>query len=294
MNIVVDQNTGGIAMWSNVCDVPRHDVLDAATKAGIERHVPAQPPFSTTLRDSMEDVAKSLFAKRRNEPIQLMQTAASRTFECVRCVRGAADNDHRFLFSAEIDATGQVNLLKLSDINHVTDHGKVVWAQDLSRILQDAVVKRLTILPGPVVTKVIAAGLRDWGGQSLISRGGVWFFPASCRDKYVAWCERLKPAGICFTHVEVQVSRNPDFVDHLLTELTNEVGAGLKDIQSDIMNGTATQDRSVNLRIERTQEFLCKITQYEEITGRTMGDLRRCVDAIKSSLSLQRMVSRSA
>jgi hypothetical protein len=209
-------------------------------------------------------------------------------------VRGAADNDHRFLFSAEIDATGQVNLLKLADNDHVMDHGKAVWAQDLARILQEAVLKRLTILPGPTVTKVIAAGLRDWGGQSLISRGGVWFFPASCRDKYVAWCERLKPCGICFTHVEVQVSRNPDFVDHLLTELTNEVGAGLKEIQADILNGTATQDRSVNLRIDKTQEFLSKISQYEHITGRTMNDLRECVEAIKGSLNLQRMMSKSA
>ena len=301
MNFTVDQNTGGIAFWRCLKDVPRSAVLSAADKIGIGHLVPAEPPLPTTLRTAMEDVATTVFGKRRHEPIQTLQTAQPRTFECVRCVRGAHDNEHRFLFSATVDAAGQARILKtnrvvdpLHSVCGVEDEGTFVSLSDIHRLLQDTVDQRLLMLPGTVVTRIISTALRSWGGISINDRGGLWFFPASCKARYRTWCRHMEAAGCAFTYAEVQVSHNPEFVSHLLDEVTAEVLDGVREIQQDMLVGGSLQDRGIRLRLARVEAFFSRITQYEAITGRTLSELRGCVEGVRSALGMQRILEKSA
>lgn len=298
MNVLtVDETTGGLAFWSEVGDIPRAEVHEAARLACIDDLVPAAPPPSTALREAMDNTSHGLFGKRKHEPIQILQTSAQRTFECVRIWRGDHVNEHRFLFSATVHDDGRVEVLAANNANYmrVEDASGNQWSvAAVERELQAQYDRCMTILPCPLVTKVIASALHRWGGTCLKNRGGLWFFPSSCRPKYEAWANHLAKHGCAFTFAVLSVSKNPTFISHLLDEVTGEVLDGLKSIQDDILSGSAMQDRSIRLRQQRTQEFLDKIRMYEDMTGRTLADLRDCVSTVQHALGVQKMLAVSA
>jgi len=293
MNITIDNNTGGLAFWTNVSDTTRSVVVQAAEAAGIGRHVPEQTPASTALRNAMEEYAKDRFGRRRNEPIQLLQTAQPRTFECVRCVRGSHENEHRYLFSAEVDEDGAVNVLQTNESGHVRDNNTCIADFNVRLGLKGLVREQMTILPGPVITRSLAAGMREWGCQCLNDRGGLWFLPSSCVGNYTAWADVFKNNTECqFVLAEVQVSHNPEFVEHLISEVQSDVLAGLHEITTDMLNAEGgMQDRSIRLRIERTQEFMDKVAQYESITGVAMGSMRDAIEKTRQALAMQKMMA---
>jgi hypothetical protein len=296
MNLIVDENSGGLAFWSTVRDVPRMEVLTAATAAGIERHVPATPPLSTALRDAMENIAVHYFGKRKHEPLQILQTAKPRTFECVRCVRGTDRNDHVFLFTAEVNANDMVDVVNANRGHYVMDDasGHCCNVGHLLDGLREEFDNQITMLPAATVTRVLALGMRDWNGQCLKDRGGLWFLPASCIESYRAWCDALQHTGCVFTYAQITMSKNPAFVGHLLDEVRDEVLAGVREIQEDMLNGSTSQDRSIRLRMQRSEEFLAKVKAYEDITGRTMQDIRDCVEGVKNALGMQKLLAVSA
>lgn len=293
MNITIDSNTGGLAFWSSVEDTSRATVMAAAEAAGIKRFIPERPPVSTALRTAMEDYAKDVFGRRRHEPIQILQTAQARTFECVRCIRGETQNEHRFLFSASVNDQGHVFEVSTNDGYYVTDGSNSVHQVDVVRHLQSRVDTQLTILPGVIVTQSLAKALRSWNCQCLNDRGGLWFLPSSRVAAYRAWAEVFTKNTRCqFVLAEVEVSHNPDFIDHLIGEVRGEVIAGLAEITQDMLNATGgMMDRSIRLRMDKAEEFLRKIEQYEAITSVTMNDMRDAVQKTKQALALQKLVA---
>jgi hypothetical protein len=294
MNICVDEHTGGIAFWTEIKDIPRDVVHAAAEAAGIGRYVPAAPPVSTALREAMAAVARSRFGRRRHQPIVVWQTQQPRTFECVRVVRRDSVNDHKFLFSAEVDQAGQVKILDTNDLSGVTDSAVMATEEALREQVQAQVDVQLTILPGPTVTQVLARGLRLWGCQCLNDRGGLWFLPADSVDRYCRWSAHLAPTGCRFTHCGVTVSHNPEFVEHLLDELRSEVVKGLAEVTQDMLSAQGgMQDRSIRLRLVKTEKFLSKIAQYEAITGAALDDLREAAEQTKTALGVQKLLASS-
>lgn len=292
MNITIDNNSGGLAFWSSIEDCHHNHVLAAAQAAGIEKFVPAQTPPSTALRTAMEDVARQLFGRRRHEPLSIVQTSQPCTFECVRIVRGNTDNEHRFLFSASVDSAGVVTVLRPSG-THIDDDTRTVYVPLLSSDLQHAVHKQLTILPGPTVTRVLASGLSSWGCQSLHDRGGLWFLPSHRVAAYEAWSEVFRQNTSCrFVLARLDVSHNPAFVEHLANEVRADVLSGIHEITQDMLNAQGgMQDRSIRLRMEKAQEFLRKIEQYEAITDVTMQDMRDAIEKTKQALSIQKLMA---
>jgi hypothetical protein len=92
----------------------------------------------------------------------------------------------------------------------------------------------------------------------------------------------------------VQVSHNPEFVEHLLDELRAEVVKGLGEITEDMLSAEGgMQDRSIQSRLLKTQAFLDKIAKYEGITGVTLTDLRAAAEQTKQALGVQKLLASS-
>ena len=295
MNIMIDEKSGGMAFWSGITDVPRDTVLGAATQIGIEKYVPEAPPVSTALYVAMEEFISTTFGKRRHQPLRVLRTQTPRTFEAVRSIRGDDKNEHKFLFSAKVDDQGGVTVLETNGFRQVDDNG-VTFSDDyrLRHELQHMVNKQLTILPGPTVTQILCKGLKRWGCQCMNDRGGLWFLPLDVVPHYRTWSEGLAHTGCRFTHCEVQVSHNPEFVEHLLDELRAEVVKGLGEITEDMLSAEGgMQDRSIQSRLLKTQAFLDKIAKYEGITGVTLTDLRAAAEQTKQALGVQKLLASS-
>jgi hypothetical protein len=294
MNIMIDEKSGGMAFWSGITDVARDMVHSAAAAIGIEKYVPEAPPASTALYESMEKYIAERFGKVKHQPLRVLRTQQPRTFEAVRCLRGDDKNEHRFLFSASVEDDGCIKVLAANNGGWVADNGCTVSDISLHNDVQELVRKQLTILPGPYVTGILCKGLKRWGCQALNDRGGLWFLPTEVVPLYRTWAEHLYPTGCRFTHCEVTVSHNPEFVEHLLDNLREEVVQGLNDITNDMMSADGgMQDRSIRIRLAKAEAFLAKITKYEGITGVTLDDLRTVADRTKQALGVQKLLASS-
>lgn len=294
MNIMIDEKSGGMAFWSGITDVSRDTVHAAAAAIGIEKYVPEAPPASTALYESMEKYIAERFGKVKHQPLKALRTQQPRTFEARRCVRGDEQNEHKFLFSASVEEDGTVKVLSTNGMMCVHDNYVSVTMGVVQNELQELVRKQLTILPGPYVTGILCKGLKRWGCQALNDRGGLWFLPTEVVPLYRTWAEHLYPTGCRFTHCEVTVSHNPEFVEHLLDNLREEVVQGLNDITNDMLNAEGgMQDRSIRIRLTKAESFLAKIAKYEGITGVTLDDLRTVAEQTKQALAVQKMLASS-
>lgn len=294
MNITIDEKSGGMAFWSGITDVSRDTVHAAAAAIGIEKYVPEAPPASTALYESMEKYIAERFGKVKHQPLRVLRTQQPRTFEAVRCLRGDDKNEHKFLFSATVQDDGSISVLATNGLHEVRDNGCAVSEYILHSDVQELVRTQLTILPGPYVTGILCKGLKRWGCQALNDRGGLWFLPQEIVPLYRTWAEHLYPTGCRFTHCEVTVSHNPEFVEHLLDNLREEVVQGLNDITNDMMSADGgMQDRSIRIRLAKAEAFLAKIAKYEGITGVTLDDLRTVAEQTKQALAVQKLLAAS-
>lgn len=284
--LTIGAGLGGICILSTKSAL-RMDVFEAAVQAGIERFVPARPPMTTILRDSMKIVGESLFGRRRKQPISVRRLDAPSEFECVRVVTqpGTLKNRYDFLFSATIHEW-QPRILSMM--------GGGPTMAGLSDELGQAVAYRRLYLPGPIVSQVVTRGLKSWGALSMSEHGGVWFLDGQFLPQYRAFANHLRGNGTGpkFTVHQVEIASDPDTVAHVLDLLGAEVSEGVQSIMDDVMNAQGgMSDRSVNIRIERANTFLSKVQQYESLLGRPLPELVAAIEQAKQAVAVNRLLS---
>lgn len=284
--LTVGAGLGGICLLSTKAAL-RSDVLDAAAAVGIERFVPAMPPPTTILRESMKSVGEDLFGKRRKQPIAVRRLDATNEFECVRVVPvpGQSRNRYEFLFSASI-SNWQA---------HVLDIGT---GGPLLMSVYDALSQRVqhlaNYLPGPVVSQVIVRGLKSWGALSLVEHGGAWFLDGRFLDLYREFAKRVRGNGDGpkFTVTQFEIGSDPDTVAHVLDLLGEEIQAGVQAIMDDVVNAEGgMSDRSINVRLARANTFLDKVRQYESMLGKPMPTLVDAIESAKQAVAVNKLLA---
>jgi len=227
-----------------------------------------------------------LCVKRRKQPIVSRQLDDPSSFEARRTIPGASENDYQFLFSAHIDASWGVSVLKTN--------GPAPYS--LENHLSQKVIAMRDYLPSSVVGQVVVKMLRHWRATPLKDDGGVWFLLGQHLDDYRTFSGMVRGNGDgpCFTTHQVEIASDPDTVMHVLDRLGTEVQAGLADIMNDVMEATGGMaDRSINVRLGRADKFLEKVRLYEQVLGRPMPDLTSAIEQVKQAVAVNRLLAAS-
>lgn len=280
--LTIGHGLGGLCLL-NTAPCLRHTVHDAAEKVGYGRIVPAVPPRTTVLRAAIEETAVQYYGKVRKQPIRVLLTAEQNAFEAVRIVTRQAKNDHRFLFSASIDENWNVDVLdwEMSVSRHVIRHS-------LERIVLD----KRDYLPASSVGQIAVKLLREWKALPLLDNGGAWFIPGPRIEDYRAFAGALSGAGPRFNITTFEIASDPDTVMHVLDRLHAEVGAGMQEIMTDVMEATGGMaDRSINVRLDRANVFLDKVRTYERLLGKPLPDLTNAIEQVKQAVAVNRLLS---
>ena len=90
-----------IICWTRAAHTLRTDVFNAAKQAGIDKFVPTAPVPSQELQEALKAKLPRMFGRAVNEPFQVRATNTERSFEAVRCVKGADGFESTVIFQTQ-------------------------------------------------------------------------------------------------------------------------------------------------------------------------------------------------
>lgn len=277
----IGHGLGGLVYW-NSKRCPRERMREACARAACERFVPAVPPQSTALRDCVLECARVHFGRKRRQPIIVRELQDHGSFQAVRVVPGATENQYQHLFSARYSnpEQWQVRLVGTSGL------------YDLETALQRAVLDARDYLPSAVVSQIMVRMLRKWEATLLKDDGGLWFLPGVHLHEYRVVAEWLMGFGPRFHVTQFEVASDPSTVDHVLSKLRVEVTEGIDEIMQDVLTAEGgMQDRSIRIRQAKADAFLAKVRNYESFTSRTLSDLTEAIGRAQQALAVNKLLS---
>jgi hypothetical protein len=283
--ISIGARSGGVCIL-NAATARRDTVFAAADAVGCGRYVPAQPATTTTLSIAMKAVGRTLYGKKRKQPISTRHIDGD-SFECVRVVPSSDRNDYVHLFSARIDRDWNVKVL-------AHNHDQQSWTLDAA--LSSAVVTMRDFLPSPIVSQVAVKMLTSWKGVLLKDDGGVWFLADEHLDKYRTFAAGLRQNGSSpnFTLTTFPIDANPDTVAHVIQKVRDTVNEGVQQIMQDVLEaGGGMNDRSINVRLSRANKLLALVEQYQSLTGIAMPELTDAIEQCKQAVAVNRLLAAS-
>lgn len=287
--LTIGHRSGGICLLSSKTTL-RDRVQDAGDQAGIGKFVPKQPAVSTTLRNSMLAVGQVLFGKKRKQPLVVRQLDNPRSFECVRVLPGTTRNEYVQLFSASIDDYWSVQLLDCYG-QHLLPAYQV---SAVDGTLQSMVYQMRDYLPAQVVSQVIVRGLQYWGAMPLKPDGGAWFLDGRHIDNYRTFASvvRGNGDGPLFQVTVFDIDGNPETAGHVLNKVRTTVQTGIDEIMQEVMEATGGMtDRSIQVRLNKANNFLALVEQYEELMGIDMPELRDAIERTKQAVAVNRLLA---
>ena len=297
-----------IICWTRAAHTLRTDVFNAAKQAGIDKFVPTAPVPSQELQEALKAGLPRMFGRAVNEPFQVRATNTERSFEAVRCVKGADENDYKFLFSCEVNEKGtQVTVLKMNHATHASDNGVNIFKADIEADLNKVMQHRMQYLTPTQITKVAVAGLLTWRSQSMNDRGNVYLLPAKHVDDFSKFVEALpahstqfyiipiakginKHIGKFGAQVMDQVEREiNEAFDEILTECTLDPSGDIHDPS----NRKEVGIRTKNHRIRRVEELTNKWIEHGNTYGATNSKIAQRIVDMKAWTEMMPVLQKS-
>lgn len=285
--ISIGSKSGGVCIL-NTRACLRDLMQQAADAVGCGKYIPKQPPATTVLRLAMHGVGVGLYGKQRKQPISVRHVDGN-DFECVRVIPDWDRNKYLHLFTATIDKQWRVTVT-------VTNPAFAIGAQ-VEPALAAAVGQLRDYLPATIVSKATVRIFQSWKGVPMAEGGGVWFLGEQHLDKYQQFASGVRGAngsGPLFSLTKFDIDANPETAGEVLNKVRETVAAGVAEIMDDIANSPdGFNDRSIKVRVARSNSMLDMIRQYRDLMGVDMPELVEAIEQVKSAVSIHRLLSAS-
>jgi len=272
-------------VWFEPGKIKAADLSHTLSQAGLERLMPKKEAAENALRETLGIFIDASRIKVRGNPITLNPLRSDvRGFEAVRQQRGKTRNEHEFLISL-VEDQGSVTIG-----GYIIDifprlAGNIAATQAK---LTEVYGNKLTWCPTHVATAVLSRCVEAVQGTACRKAGGVYAIPEGGIDTFEGLAHGI---GLAEGELEVVVTKFPvipgDRAHRLILEsIRKEAGDTAAEIESQITGMEGKQrENGMLTRLRSLDEVEAKLTQYEELLGVTLEDMKEAVVRVRNAVS---------
>lgn len=297
----------GLIVFFDVADVDRDKFAEAMKLANLEGCMPEEPHLGMALRSALMDAVTEFGMRKIGDPVEYKPLARALTgYEAIRVVRGADENAYPKLFTAAVDESGKVKLVR-NDPFHGFQNS-IVWpsptgmqygVQAAENYINHRYRHHLTRLPGSTVGSLVRkAILSHLNGVALSRSGKAYYLPAASVGQYesLALSFSDETGGLRFGWFKYEVE--PMGFEQIVTALRNEITETVSVVQQDLQECNDENRRmrrdSRELRMADLSSAHTKLEAYERALGVSLDELKSAIEHTQGLLAMNALLQHAA
>lgn len=260
--------SGGVVFWSLSGGTDWQKLFDGCTAAGFQKECADRISFSEAAKAALVDLYQNKRVLVRPLPNSTGYAVVDETSSALKTLEYNARIVCRWPISGK---PGQTTM---------TVTGLAVDAQE-DAIIRQAIDNQMDVAPHSKVASTLVEIIKTLGGVPLKPNGGVYWIPERAMVRWadaVAAIEKAGPGNQVFT---ARTAMDDDAIRAVVSAIRADIGTEVQALAEQAQNG-GDNKRSLASRQSKAEALLARVTDYEQLLGVTLQELKDGIEAATS------------